>query len=165
MIAAKVTETPFSRIVACELESVNAAALRARLAGTPAQTTVIEGDCNAAIEEVLRDVPPSGLNLAFIDPYGINGLKFETLRRLAAFQRMDLLIHFPRVDLKRNLGQGRNTSEMLDRALGTTSWRVRQRRRTDIATLVQVFAEQLQTEGSSSGCNPSETTIAPYSTG
>ena len=60
---------------------------------------------------------------------------------------MDLLVHFPRVELKRNLGRIANTTELLDRALGTPVWRSRQRRRTDIVSLVHVLLEQLGTLG------------------
>jgi three-Cys-motif partner protein len=147
LIAANASEAPFSRIIACDLDDDNVHALRKRLAPIGERAVVLEGDCNERIADVLHHAPEVGLNLAFIDPFGLNGLKFETLRRIAALPRTDLLLHFPRVDIKRNIVQGKRTEDMLDEALGTRDWRKRQQRRTDVASLVEVFIEQLRKLG------------------
>ena len=53
---------------------------------------------------------------ALLDPFAIEALDFEVIRKLAAFQRMDLLVHFPTGDIRRNLLQG--AKERLRRAMG-----------------------------------------------
>ena len=60
---------------------------------------------------------------------------------------MDLIIHFPTGDIKRNLVQDGKTARWLDEALGTTVWRARLRNKTDVKTLVDVLMEQLRNLG------------------
>jgi three-Cys-motif partner protein len=59
-----------------------------------------------------------------VDPFGPDGLKFNTLRELATLNRMDMLIHFPIGAIKRNLKTWlKSSSTILDDFLGTDSWR------------------------------------------
>ena len=147
LLAAKHTDAPFTRIVACDIDAENVAALTERLGRFSSETRVVCGDCNGKIDEIVASVPPYGLNLALVDPFGLKDLKFQTLQRLAEFKRMDLIVHFPTGDIKRNLGQYRTTERWLDEALGTRRWRERQRDKRDVAALVEVFSEQLQLLG------------------
>ena len=64
---------------------------------------MIRGDCNEVIDEAISRLPGHGLNLALVKPYGLEPLRFETLRKLAQVKRMDLIIHFPIADMKRNI--------------------------------------------------------------
>ena len=70
---------------------------------------------------------------------------------------MDLIIHFPTGDIKRNLAQSKKTAAWLDEALGTPTWRGRQRDETDVNALVEVLVSQLQKLGYSGTrfCAPS----------
>jgi len=81
---------------------------------------VFEGDCNVEIDRLAAAIPPHGLNLALIDPFGITPLHFETLAKLARFDRMDILLHFPTGDMTRNLHQ---YETQITRFLGTDAWR------------------------------------------
>ena len=118
---------PFRNIVVIEQEQTVADACRARLAssGTTSPYEVINGDCNAKIQEAVAQLPPGVLTLAFIDPEGLQ-VRFETLASLARSRRVDLLILFPvGYDIVRNirLYEIQDVSK-LDRALGFGSkWR------------------------------------------
>lgn len=136
---------PFSRVVLCELAEVNLTALSKRIEHEQTRVSLIDGDCNEVIHEIVSAVPARGLNLAFVDPYSLAALSFETLRRLAAVQRMDLIIHFPTGGIKRNWGK---VDEGLDRFLGTKDWRAAAPGGAkDAAKLVDVLREQLTGAG------------------
>jgi three-Cys-motif partner protein len=136
---------PFSRVVLCELAEVNLRALSKRIEGEQTRVSLIDGDCNEVIHEIVSAVPVHGLNLAFVDPYNLAALSFETLRCLAKVTRMDLIIHFPTGTIKRNWGK---VDDGLDRFLGTTEWRkAAPGGAKDAAKLVDVLREQLTGAG------------------
>jgi three-Cys-motif partner protein len=78
------------------------------------------------------------------------------LKRLAAFQRMDLLVHFPTGDIKRNVKQNESTRQSLTEALGTDSWTTRFKSMRDVGLLIDLFKEQLSSLGYGSQAVPSE---------
>jgi three-Cys-motif partner protein len=49
--------------------------------------------------------------VAFLDPYNLRALPFDVLRKLAALERMDILVHVSIQDLQRNLRQYINEGE------------------------------------------------------
>ncbi len=61
------------------------------------------GDTDAVIDELVADLPDgqTSLGLAVIDPWGWD-FSFETMANLAAGRRLDLVINFPIVNIKRN---------------------------------------------------------------
>jgi three-Cys-motif partner protein len=82
-------------------------------------------DCNTTIGEI---VPPSnGLGVAFIDPTGLSPLAFETIRRLSAGRKIDLIINFnDGMGIRMNIHQytkGKETA--LDVFMGSDRWRQR----------------------------------------
>jgi three-Cys-motif partner protein len=139
LIAARHEEAPFTNILLCEMDAVSAAALRLRLSGD-GRTVVFEGDCNVEIDRIAEAIPPLGLNLALIDPFGVTPLHFETLARLARFERMDMLLHFPTGDLARNLDRHKSR---VSRFLGTRTWVDRVRGPRDVLKILEVLREQL----------------------
>lgn len=145
MVAWRHTEAPFSRLVLCDLDPDNVRSLRGRTASDPERVRVVKGDCNSKIEAIVSEIPEFGLNVALIDPFNLQVLKFETIRRLASFKRMDLIIHFPTADIKRNLGQNDGTRQALDGALGTPEWanKIRCRSGTDVGARVFLTASGL----------------------
>jgi three-Cys-motif partner protein len=142
LIAAHHREAPFTDILLCELDPEAARALRQRLRND-ARVRVFAGDCNEQIDKIAAAVPPYGLNMALIDPFGATPLHVDTLARLAQFGRMDIILHFPTWDLKRNFER----SERIDRLLGTARWRGRVREARDVPRLVDVLREQLEPFG------------------
>jgi hypothetical protein len=57
----------------------------------------------------------------FVEVLVESAVEFDTIAKLARVQRMDLLIHLPTMDMKRNFGRG--TEEKLTRAVGTDEWK------------------------------------------
>ncbi len=147
LIALHHGDAPFTRLIFCDVDPDNIRALQTRTRDDRERTTIIQGDCNATLDRILEHIPPQGLNIALIDPYNLGNLKFATLRRLAEFTRMDLVIHFPTGDIKRNLGKSDNTQRLLDEALGTTAWSSQISSMTDIAALIEIFKKQLSILG------------------
>lgn len=121
LIAVKHDAARFTKIILCDLNEDNVRALQHRTQGDARVVTIV-GDCNQVIDRIVSEIPPFGLNLALLDPYGLAPLDFETIKRLAmAGKRMDLLVHFPTGDMKRNIANARSseaTKERMDKALG-----------------------------------------------
>jgi three-Cys-motif partner protein len=144
LIAVRHVGAPFSQLVLCELDSQNAEALRLRTLGREG-VEVIEGDCHERIDDIVRLIPPQGLNFALIDPFSLDQLRFETIARLAAMTRMDLLIHFPTMDLKRNLTQG--AGPKLSKAIGSEHWQSRIRKPEDVTRAIDELRAELAKHG------------------
>lgn len=147
LIAVKHREAPFSKLIFCDHDPDNVNALGVRVASEAARVKIIHGDSNTRIDAVVREIPEYGLNIALVDPYALSALKFTTLEALAKFARMDLVVHFPTADIKRNLEQNENTKQWLTEAVGTSSWSDGLTSTTDVGHLIEVFKRQLTTLG------------------
>jgi len=147
LIALHHKEAPFSKLIFCDNEPDNVAALGSRTADDGARVTVLSGDSNVRIEEIATHIPEHGLNIALVDPFALRALKFRTLEHLAKFSRMDLIVHFPTGDIKRNLAQHESTRFALTEALGTSSWISEIKSMTDVPRLIEIFKEQLGSLG------------------
>lgn len=60
------------------------------------------GEAENTVDEIVSRLNPRGLHFAFLDPYKLD-LPFSILKKLAAFKRMDTLIHVSIHDFQRNL--------------------------------------------------------------
>lgn len=179
LIALTHQQAPFTKLILCEKDPENAAALRARTAND-GRAVVIEGDCHDQIDDIIAAVPPHGLNFALIDPFSLDQLRFDTIAKLARVHRMDLLIHLPTMDMKRNFGRG--TEERLTKALGTDEWKQHTTGPAGIARwAVDALRRKLtefgytgkevpspgsrtrKTAGSTTSCSPPSTTLATKS--
>jgi three-Cys-motif partner protein len=67
--------------------------LEKRISSHPKRSkiTLIEGDCNVVISQILKVLPTGHLTLAFIDPTGLQ-IKFNTIERLVHNRSVDLLM-------------------------------------------------------------------------
>jgi len=126
LIALKHEAVPFTRVILSDLEPVNIAALHYRTAQFGERVEIVSGDSNAMARELAGRLPP-GLNLALIDPFGLEPLRFETIRVLAeAGNKVDLFINFPTSDLRRNHALYRRPDNpVVANALGVPNWRER----------------------------------------
>jgi three-Cys-motif partner protein len=156
LVALGQLEHPFSSVVLCDADPENAAALRQRTAGNAFVET---GDCNEVIDRLVARIPPHGLNLALVDPFKLGALHFETLAKLAAFKRMDLILFFPIWEIRRfgNVHRERY-APILTRAMGTDQWEAVLRRSKDATQLIPLFHKQLETRF---GYTPENTYSAP----
>lgn len=86
---------PFGNLVMVDADPTSTAALSVRLAalGHGSRTTVLTGDCNDLVDDVIALIPKSGLALAFIDPTNWQ-VRFDTMRRLATARKVDVILTF-----------------------------------------------------------------------
>jgi len=101
--AARSSGAPFTCIYIADLvaDHVNACAARLRALGETVRT--YEGSALSTSAEIARDLPGRGLHFAFLDPYDLEALPFEVIKRLAAFKHVDILVHFSSMDVQRNV--------------------------------------------------------------
>jgi three-Cys-motif partner protein len=122
---------PFDRYIFCEKDPALLGALRARVSRERKHFDVdfVLGDGNVEIDEVLAKLPvPSRSNrvlaFCFADPFKLDDLKFETIRRLSS-RYIDFLILVPtEMDANRNMvlySQPHNKT--LDTFFGDANWR------------------------------------------
>lgn len=142
LIAAQHSKAPFTRVVLCELDPDNLRALRARTSEFGDRIRILEGDCNERIDDALSLVPDQGLNIAFYDPFAPRAFKWETLRKLGQKTRMDLLIHFPTMGVKRNFG-----AVDIDSMVGRDDWRESVTSAADTVHLFQYLRRSLSDIG------------------
>lgn len=145
-------QAQFNEYFYFDISQVNVDALKKRI-GAMSNCNVCCGDSNLLIKR-LADVlnrQDYRYHFAFIDPFGPDGLNFETIKELAKFKRMDLLIHFPIGAIKRNINNWvKNQDTILDRFLGTDKWRDRIKdvsRNSVYQILIDIYKEQLKAVG------------------
>lgn len=106
-------------IADADADCVEACATRLRSAGAHVHACV--GKASETVDWVL-DALPAGLHFAFLDPFNIEHLDFEIIRKLASRRSIDILIHFSVMDVQRNIGADYNlASSRLDAA--APGWR------------------------------------------
>lgn len=148
LIALAHDKAPFTKVVLCDLDSENISALRSRTAAHAKRVEILQGDCNRRASDLVNALPKFGLNLAFVDPFHLDHLRFSTLEALARLERMDLVVNFPTQDARRNLALYRLTdNEVLDLAVGSKAWRERVKTPKDIHRAIDVLVEALEALG------------------
>jgi three-Cys-motif partner protein len=143
LVAASHEKAPFTKLILCDLEPENIAALESRLAPHRDRVTLIGGSCIENIDRVVQAIPPYGLNLALVDPFGPKCLRWSILEKLGQMKRMDLLIHFPTGAIKRNLQHEPDFDEMV----GTADWRKDVHSVHDVHKLVMHLRRSLERLG------------------
>jgi len=146
LIAANVpsAESRFTDIVLCDIDHENVETLRQRTQGDR-RVSVIEGDCNAKIDGIIERIPRHAYSVALVDPFGASNLDFDTIKKLAAFDHLDFIIHFPLGSMKRNFRE----HERFERFLGLPreQWGVEIIHGEDVSSLIPVFRRQLASLG------------------
>lgn len=96
---------------------------RAKARAPEKEVQIIPEDCNDRVDEI--ELPASGLGLAFIDPTGVSPLAFETIRRLAANRKIDLIINFHEgMGIRMNIHlHTKKEGGALDSFVGSGCWR------------------------------------------
>ena len=124
-------ETPFDRYIFCEENPTNIDALSKRVEEhyPGLDTHLIHGDANNSVDEILSLIPQHSptfkvLGFCFVDPFKIDNLKFETLRRLSA-KYMDFLVLIPTgMDARRNVSTYmKPENRKVDEFIGRSDWR------------------------------------------
>lgn len=123
----------FDKYIFCEENDKNAQALRSRCARTHPErvVTVITGDANESVNEILSEMPQHRkdykvLGFCFLDPYFMRNLEFTTISTLSK-RFMDFLVLIPSgMDANRNeQNYIREDNKTMDVFLGTDEWRAR----------------------------------------
>ena len=153
--ATELSEAPFNEYIFSDIDEKNIEALRQRTQ-QKSNRIFYTGDSNETINDIVSYLKKKDYryHFAYIDPFAPENLKFATLKALAQFKRMDMLIHFPIGSIHRNLDNwmGR-TNTILDTFLGTDTWRDRIKdarenaKYNDYHVLTDVFKEQLKSVG------------------
>jgi len=123
LIALRV-QPAFDRLFLGDMNPAYIEALRSRIGASDLlRLTLMSGDCNRLIDEVIAQFPPKSLGLAFVDPQGFE-VNFRTLAALGKRQ-IDVMYLFPSgIGLRRNLRNFVNkTDSLLDRWWGNRKWR------------------------------------------
>lgn len=147
-------EGSFNEAHLFDKERDNINALKSRLSTLPVSSHFYCGDSNILIDNLTENLKKKSYryHFSYIDPFGAEALSFKTLQKLAMFERMDMLIHFPIGAIKRNYDKWVNSTEetILDRFLGTRYWRNLTKNCTFDKTyqiLVELFVKQMQSIG------------------
>ncbi len=143
---------PFNKLHFCEKNKKKFNALKHRIEKIRSDSQILHGDANNKISEIVKEIPPSSLSLAFLDPYGLH-LDFETLGELSKI-RADMIIFFPdHLDALRNWEHNYldNTNSNLDRCLGEgADWRliINNTPRTRLAEVLrEMYVDQIKSLG------------------
>ena len=133
-LRALAADQPFDKYVFCEALPKNLEALRTRvhLHFPEADVAYVEGDCDAKVSDILREIPKGSkdntvLTLCFADPYDIS-LKFGTIEALSV-RFIDFLVLLAMYS-DANRAYKRYVMEdavKVDEFLGSKTWRERWR--------------------------------------
>jgi three-Cys-motif partner protein len=144
LIALAVTPK-FDHLFLSDNDTGNIAALNARISAVDRdRVTIVQGDCNEVVDDVLTAISSHTLGLAFMDPQGFE-VKFETLTKLAKRQ-IDLVYLFPSgIGVKRNLKTFllQQESRIMDAFWGGQDWR----EQSDWKTFVSEYRSKLLRAG------------------
>lgn len=94
--SAHIGDTSLENLAACEA--------RLRSAGVT-RLHAYHGAAEQTAAQVVKNIHPYGLHLAFLDPYNLQALPFSVIEILAQCKRMDLIIHVSLMDLNRNFAR------------------------------------------------------------
>ena len=100
--AAQLSGVQYSDIHLGDLDGsyVAAAAMRIKEAGGFAHAHI--GTAEETATKIVSALNPKGLHFAFLDPFNLEALTFETIRVLSRLEHVDLLLHVSIQDLQRN---------------------------------------------------------------
>jgi three-Cys-motif partner protein len=99
--AAKAT-VPFTAMHLNDADAQNSSAVDARIRALGGAAVCYSDPADVAVDKIVAAVNPSGLHFAFLDPYNLEGLSFDIIRKLSKL-KVDMLIHVSVQDLQRNL--------------------------------------------------------------
>ncbi len=120
---------PFTDFYFAEADRSNYAALVERCSASDLSSRVQceLGDANLLVNQLVLKLArkaPNSLNMAFLDPQGLE-LHWSTIAKLAAVQRMDLIINYPLGGLNRVMRNVYDSTHenAVDRLFGDRTWR------------------------------------------
>jgi three-Cys-motif partner protein len=104
---------PFTEMHLNDLDSTKSAAVDTRIRALGGAPICYNDSADVAIDKIVAAVNPSGLHFAFLDPYNLEGMSFEIIKKLSKL-KVDMLIHVSVHDLQRNLDSYRKAGGVFD---------------------------------------------------
>jgi three-Cys-motif partner protein len=93
---------PFTEMHLNDFDAQKSSAVSARIRALGGAPICYSDPADVAVDKIVAAVNPSGLHFAFLDPYNLEGLSFDIIRKLSKL-KVDMLIHVSVQDLQRNL--------------------------------------------------------------
>tara|TARA_B100001105_G_C22397884_1_gene447685 strand:- start:3368 stop:4285 length:918 start_codon:yes stop_codon:yes gene_type:complete len=93
----------FTKMLIADKEPTRVHACCARLEAAGATVEGFPGVAAETVDHVLDRVPRRSFCLAYLDPYNLQFLSFEIIKKLATLQTIDFAVHFSTMDLARNV--------------------------------------------------------------
>ncbi len=128
-LLALTTPHPFTGYYFVDMERAATQALiqRCSVWDFSSRVNIYTDDCNIVVDEIveiLKRNEQRSLNLAFLDPEGLE-LQWNTVAKLATVQRMDLIINYPQGGLNRSMSNLIDAPGQtgVDRFFGEIEWR------------------------------------------
>src|SRR5262249_13786530 len=95
-------KAPFTKIYIADAQPVLCDACETRLARAGAPVRSFRGVAVETVDQAAKELSPHALHFALLDPYNLESLSFSIIQRLAAFERMDIIVHVSALDFQRN---------------------------------------------------------------
>ncbi|MGC4367847.1 three-Cys-motif partner protein TcmP, partial [Hydrogenophaga sp. R2] len=94
---------PFSHVLVGDKVDDRVHACSARLQALGAPVTGFVGPATVTVPQMITALPSSTLCTVYLDPYNLEFLSFDIIRRLAVLPTVDFAVHFSVMDLVRNV--------------------------------------------------------------
>jgi len=111
--AAQLSGVPFTAIHLNDFDAAKSAAVEKRIRALGGAPVCYNDPADVAVDKIVAAVNPKGLHFAFLDPYNLEGLSFDIIRKMSKL-KVDLLIHVSVHDLQRNLDDYSRPGDVLD---------------------------------------------------
>lgn len=97
------SQTPFGKIFVGDIDPTRSKACEARLSALGAPVRRFDGPADETVFEMVKAVPQGALCLVYLDPYNLALLSYPMIKALATLPKVDFIVHFSTMDLKRNV--------------------------------------------------------------
>ena len=97
------SETPFGKVFVGDIDPIKSKACEARLKALGAPVRRFDGSAEKTVLEMVKAVPQGALCLVYLDPYNLALLSYSMIKTLARLPKVDFVVHFSTMDLKRNV--------------------------------------------------------------
>jgi three-Cys-motif partner protein len=173
-LIALTTRYPFTGFYFVNNKRSEMDALKQRCTASPHFDAVhiFSEDANKIVDIIvgsIRQFSPNSINLAFLDPFGLN-LNWSTVAKLGSLQRCDLIIHYSQQGFTRYISSAHiiENKIKIDTFFGTDEWRniyatwcQGPRKRGLHRELIDFYKDRLKTLGYQEVKQPSEMLTEP----
>ncbi len=116
------SKAPFTHVLVGDKNDERAKACVARLRALDAPASGFTGSALDTVPRMIDAIPRGALCTVYLDPYNLEFLSFDIIRRLAELPKVDFAVHFSVMDLSRNVELAFEDNPRFDHA--APGWRV-----------------------------------------